>query len=96
MKIGYYKCTSKTERNAAYPIHVLYDIKSWDESVLRQRCLLGNRVISRLAMPHEEEVVRNSHRAVSYKYHDLAGLIRDEERAGTSPEFTAKLREAFK
>lgn len=95
MIIGYYRCTAKSERNAAFPIHVLYDILAWEESVLRQRCLLGNRVASRPAMPHEEEIVQHSYRGVSYKYHDIDELIRDEERAGSSTEFLDLLRNVF-
>jgi len=95
MIIGYYKCTSKTLRNAIFPIHVLYDIHAWDESVLRQRCLLGNRVASRAAMPHEEEVVQHSYRAISYKYHNIDELIRDEKRANSSPEFLDLLHNVF-
>jgi len=78
-----------------YPIHVLYAVIGWEESVLRQRCLLGNRFASRLATPHEAEIVTHNHRAVSYKYRDLDGLISDEERAGSSPEFIQTLKDAW-
>jgi len=95
MIIGYYKCTAKVERNALYRIHVLYDLLAWEESVLRQRCLLGNRVASRPATRHEEKVVQHSWRAVSYKYQGINELIQDEERAGSSPEFIGLLRNVF-
>lgn len=95
MKIGYYKCTTKVERNAMFPIHVLYDPLSWDENVLKQRCLLGNRKAIREALPHEVETQEHNWRAVSYKYTDIKKLIADEERAGTDTAFIKQLQEVL-
>lgn len=95
MDIGYYKCKTEKGRNAEFPIHVMYDLRSWNESVLRQRGLLGNRVVSRPATPHEIDVVENNVRAVSYKYRNIGELIDDEKRAGSSDEFISLLRKIF-
>lgn len=92
----YYECSSKTARNADYPIHVLMAGNlDWPENVLQQRGLLGGRRLSRPM--NEEEIAGREQgvRAQSYKYKTLAGLIEDEERIGCTPEFIARLRAAF-
>lgn len=96
MLIGYYKCSIKSGRNADFPIHVLYAYdKDWGENVLRQRGLLGNRILSRLAHQHEIDSREKSWRATSYKYKNVEELASDEELAGTSREFIALIKKSF-
>jgi hypothetical protein len=78
--IGYYRCTAKVERNAQFPIHVLFNIKDWPENVLKQRCLLGNRFFHRPATPGEVEAHAGNKRAMSYVYRSARALIEDEAR----------------
>ncbi len=78
MLIGYYKCSARSDRNKRYPIHVLYNISAWEEGVLRQRGLLGNRFAVREATPNEIEVVKGNKRAVSYRYETLVTAFKEK------------------
>lgn len=96
MKIGYYFCTAKTERNAQYPIHVLVNFdKDWPENVLRQRALLGNRFCVREATADEIVIHQSRKRAQSYKYQSFAALLEDEQRSCPSEEFLQALERAW-
>lgn len=94
MKIGIYKSHSKTPRNMGYAVLYAFDT-DWEESVLRQRCLLGNRKFVRDAFPHEIEERRNSWRAISYKYYDIESLLADERRAGCDEKTIRAIRTAL-
>lgn len=94
MKIGIYKSHSKTPRNMGWVVCYAFD-KDWEENVLRQRCLLGNRVFHREAFPHEVEEREHNWRAVSYKYDNIESLLADERRAGCDEETIEKIRTAL-
>lgn len=95
-RVGYYLCKAKAARNAEYPIHVVfaYD-KDWPEAVLRQRGLLGNRLLDREPTPNEIEIRESKTRAWSMKYKDLDSLIEDERRVGVDDDFIEQLRSNF-
>jgi hypothetical protein len=95
MKVGIYKSRARTERNKGFVVIYNFD-KDWEEGVLKNRALLGNRVFVRDAFPHEEECVEKNWRAVSYKYVDIEGLIADERRAGCDERTLTVIREACK
>lgn len=95
-RVGYYLCKAKASRNAEFPIHVLfaYD-KDWPESVLRQRGLLGNRLLDREPTQDEIDIRESKTRAWSMKYHNIDSLIEDERRVGVDESFIDQLRSAF-
>lgn len=95
-RVGYYLCKAKVTRNAEYPIHVVfaYD-KDWPENVLRQRGLLGNRLLDRDPTQSEIEIRKSKTRAWSIKYLDIESLIEDERRVGVDESFIEQLRSAF-
>lgn len=96
LALGYYRCTAKVERNARFPIHVMFAFaRDWPERVLLQRGLLGNRRLEREPNDEETEIVANNIRAVSLRYECIEDLIEDERRCGTEETFIARLEAAF-
>ena len=94
MRIGYYKCQAKAERNKEFRIHVLYDdTKAWESRTIGRRSLTF--VLSREAHPHEVDAARAQKRAVSFKYRTLDGLIDDEMAAGTDSIFISKIKKSL-
>ena len=95
MTVGYYKCVgSKTDRNKKYAIHVLLNVVDWPETVLRQRCLLGNRFFMRPADAEEERTVTGNRRAVSYCYENIEQLLEDERNI-VSPDQLTQIKAAY-
>lgn len=95
-RVGYYACTAKAERNAEFPIHVVFAFdKDWPESVLRQRGLLGNRRIDRAPTSDEVKQRNSMARAFSLKYRSLDELIEDEQNCGSDEHWVEQLRSAF-
>lgn len=95
-RVGYYACSVKSGRNAAFPIHVLFAFdRDWEEGSLRQRGLLGNRRAWRWPTPNEIKEVDGLKRAHSVAYRNVEDLITDERASGTDEDFCLMLIRLF-